>query len=210
MRTSRLGLAGLAAAGWLQAGKAAAAAPDSSAPSELGPGTLDGGITAGYLIWVVVALMLVLGLIVLLLKFLSSRNRGWSVSRSLRLLGGVPLGPNKSMQVVELAGRVYVVGVGDSIALLDKIDDAEEAGTIIRLMDQQLGRTWNPQSMAAFLGRFRKRQADAGAERDGERWPEAASFQELLSSKLKSRADRKAKLEELLNEQNQNDRLLDE
>ena len=53
------------------------------------------------------------------------RNRGWGTNRALRSLGGIPLGQNKSLQVVELSGRVYVVGVGDSITLLDKIDDPE-------------------------------------------------------------------------------------
>jgi flagellar protein FliO/FliZ len=205
-KQTRIRLAGLAAGGWLAGTKLASAAPNNEMP-DIGANRLDGGMT-GYLIWVIVALLLVIGLIVLLIKWLSVRSRGWGLSRSLRSLGGMPLGQNKSLQVVELAGRIYIVGVGDSITLLDKIEDPEKAQEIVRSLEQQHGRSWNPQPLTDFINRFRNRKSPD--QPTNEPWRQAASFQEMLQNRLKSQADRKQKMEELLREQNHNDRLLDE
>ncbi|MBW7454455.1 flagellar biosynthetic protein FliO [Paenibacillus sepulcri] len=180
----------------------AAAAVNDEMPGDIaGPGI-------GYLIWVIVALALVIGLIVLLIKWLSNKNRGWGSNRALRSLGGIPLGQNKSLQVVELSGRVYVVGVADSITLLDKIDDPEAAMAILDAIELQNGRQWNSPSVTDFLNRFRNRRESSGPS--DEPWQAASSFQDLLQSKMKRQSDQKQKVEDLLKEQNHNDRLLDE
>ncbi|QYR19761.1 flagellar biosynthetic protein FliO [Paenibacillus sp. sptzw28] len=197
-----LRLAGLSLGGWLMTVNLAAAAPgQDGAPDIGGPGV-------GYFIWVIVALMLVIGLIVLLIKWLSARNRGWGNNRALRSLGGIPLGPNKSLQVVELSGRVYVVGVGDSITLLDKIEDAYAASAVLEAIDQQNSRHWNSSSIADLLSRLRNRKQNI--EPTSEPWQAAASFQEMLQDKMKRQSVQKQKVEDLLKEQNHNDRLLDE
>lgn len=166
------------------------------------------GTNIGYYVWVIVALMIVIGLILLVIKFLASRNRGWGTSRALRSLGGIPLGQNKSLQVVELAGRVYVVGVGEDITLLDKIDDPQLAESILAAIEQQNGRSFSSPTITDFLSRFRK--SEKAAEPTSEPWQEAVSFKELLNNGMMRQSDQKQKVEELLSEQKQNDRLLDE
>lgn len=196
-------LAGLAVSGWLTTASLASAANGND------EGKPDVGAGIGYLIWVIVALLLVIGLIVLLIKWLASRNRGWGTNRALRSLGGIPLGQNKSLQVVELSGRLYVVGVGESITLLDKIDDPDTAAAILDAIEQQNGRNWNTPTMADFLARLRGKQSPQ--EPTDEQWQSSnVSFKELLDNGMKRQADRKQKVEELLKEQNHNDRLLDE
>ncbi|QHT60707.1 flagellar protein [Paenibacillus lycopersici] len=196
-------LAGLAVSGWLTTASLASAANGND------EGKPDVGAGIGYLIWVIVALLLVIGLIVLLIKWLASRNRGWGTNRALRSLGGIPLGQNKSLQVVELSGRLYVVGVGESITLLDKIDDPDTAAAILDAIEQQNGRNWNTPTMADFLARLRGKQSSQ--EPTDEQWQSSnVSFKELLDNGMKRQADRKQKVEELLKEQNHNDRLLDE
>lgn len=197
---NRFRLAGLASFGWLMMSHIAHAAPEVEKP-DFGPG-------AGYLIWVIVALMLVIGLIILVIKWLSQRNRGWGTNRALRSLGGIPLGQNKSLQVVELSGRVYIVGVGDSITLLDKIDEPEEALAVMDAIEQQNSRTWNTPSLTNLVDRFRNRNSNV--EPTSEPWQAASSFQELLLDKMKRQSEQKQKVETLLKEQNHNDRLLDD
>ena len=160
---NRFRLAGLASFGWLMMSHIAHAAPEVEKP-DFGPG-------AGYLIWVIVALMLVIGLIILVIKWLSQRNRGWGTNRALRSLGGIPLGQNKSLQVVELSGRVYIVGVGDSITLLDKIDEPEEALAVMDAIEQQNSRTWNTPSLTNLVDRFRNRNSNV--EPTSEPWQAA-------------------------------------
>ncbi|AZN40864.1 flagellar biosynthetic protein FliO [Paenibacillus albus] len=195
-------LAGLTISGWLVTASLASADPSA----EDGKPVI--GTNIGYYVWVIVALMIVIGLILLVIKFLASRNRGWGTSRALRTLGGIPLGQNKSVQVIELAGRVYVVGVGEDITLLDKIEDPELAGSVLAAIEQQNGRAWNSPTITDFLSKFRKNaKAD---EPTSEPWQEAVSFKELLNNGMMRQSGQKQKVEELLHEQKQNDRLLDE
>ncbi|QHW30056.1 flagellar protein [Paenibacillus rhizovicinus] len=196
-------LAGLAVPGWLITASLASAAAGND------DGKPDVGAGIGYLIWVIAALLIVIGLIILLIKWLASRNRGWGTNKALRSLGGIPLGQNKSLQVVELSGRVYVVGVGEDITLLDKIDDPDTAAAILDAIEQQNSRNWSSPSMAEFLARLRNKRSSQ--EPTEEPWqPSNVSFKELLNNGMKRQADRKQKVEELLKEQNHNDRLLDE
>ncbi|NBD22457.1 flagellar biosynthetic protein FliO [Paenibacillus glycinis] len=192
-------LAGLAVFGWLTTASLASAAvgaADEGKP-EIGTGI-------GYLIWVIVALLIVIGLIVLLIKYLASRNRGWGTNKALRSLGGIPLGQNKSLQVVELSGRLYVVGVAEAITMLDKIEDPDAVASIMDAIEQQNGRTWSTPTIADFLGRLRNKQQPSRPSEDD--WQSSVSFKELLNNGMKRQADQKQKVEELLKEQNHNDR----
>lgn len=83
------------------------------------PHFASGGMT-GSVVWVLVSLALVIGLITLLIRWLSKRSQLMGGARALEQLGGLTLGPNKSIQVIEAAGRIYVVGVGENVTLLDR------------------------------------------------------------------------------------------
>lgn len=196
-----LRLAGLAVPGWLISASLALAAGANDDKPQIGTGI-------GYLVWVIVALLLVIAMIILLIKWLSNRNRGWGTNKALRSLGGIPLGQNKSLQVVELSGRVYVVGIGENITLLDKIDDPEIAAAVLDAIEQQNNRAWSSPSVADIMSRFRKKSASS--DPDNESWQSTASFKELLNNGMKRQADQKQKVEDLLGEQNHNERLLDE
>ena len=119
------------------------------------PPDLTGGASAaGSVAWVFVALLFVIGLIVFVIRFLAGRSRAWGANRSLRSLGGVALGQNKSLQVVEFGGKLYVVGVGEDVTLLDRIDDAAEAERLIGLLEQPQPPMWNASGIGeAQIGR---------------------------------------------------------
>ena len=160
--------------------------------------------SAGSLAWVIVALLIVIGLIVLFIKFLASRNRGWGASRSLRSLGGVALGQNKSLQVVEAAGRIYVVGVGEDITLVDKITEPDAVAAIVAALEEQTGRSWNPATVTELWGKVRNRGGKPAPDAEG--WDDS-SFQAMLSDKLNRQADRRTQMESLLSDTNAGDRL---
>lgn len=106
----------------------------ASDKSENGKESAD-GISTGSLIFnlikMVFALLLVLGLIYLLLKFLNKRNRLFQQVKALENLGGISVGPNKSIQLVRIGSKVFAVGVGDNVELLQEITDEEvKKGTI--------------------------------------------------------------------------------
>ncbi|MFX3632927.1 MAG: flagellar biosynthetic protein FliO [Candidatus Pristimantibacillus sp.] len=187
--------------------------PTLAAASDLnndnGPTKLPGSENmAGSLVWVIVSLFIVIALIVVLIKWLSTRNRAWGTNRSLRSLGGIALGQNNSMQVVELAGRVYIVGVGENVTLIDKIDDLEQAQAIVASIERQSNGGWSPNGMAELLKRFRQR--DNKAEPSNEQWNESSSFQNILNDNLNRQADRKQQIESLLKDSKPNERLMDD
>lgn len=87
------------------------------------------------LVKMVFALLLVLGLIYLLLKFLKSRNKLFNQVQGLENLGGISVGPNKSVQLVRIGPKLYVIGVGENVEMLQEISDEEVKQEILHNND---------------------------------------------------------------------------
>ncbi|MWC26556.1 flagellar biosynthetic protein FliO [Paenibacillus sp. MMS18-CY102] len=208
MKNIQIRIAALASAILPFTAVSAAAASEGLETTDTSPIKYDGSMT-GNLVSVLIALAVIVGLIVLVIRLLSRRNRGWGANRALRTLGGVALGQHKSLQVVELAGKVYIVGIGEDVRLLDKIDDPEEASRIIAVMEQQNNVTWNSAAITDFMNKFRKRNGsqDSHSATDGNEGPD---FERLLRKKLDEQSQRKQQVETLLRSPNQSDRLMDD
>src|SRR5690625_214640 len=69
------------------------------------------------------ALLLVLGLIYFMLKLVNRRQQIFSQTQTLENLGGISVGQNKSIQVIRVGSKMYLVGVGENVQLLREIDD---------------------------------------------------------------------------------------
>lgn len=205
MRAALLTLVGWAALPTL-------AAADSSGIGDLGqpqdniPGASASDLISS-LVWVMVALAVVVALILFALKWLSKRNQLWGGNRSMRSLGGIALGQNQSLQVVDIGGRIYIVGVGQQITLLDKLTDPEEAAQLAAALERQGDTTWKRVDFKSILDKWQRRSKTDGDE-PGE-WNEASSFQDMLQSKMSKQSDRKQQLEAMLHEHNTNERLMD-
>jgi len=207
---ARLALSSLAA---LAAAPSAvsAAGDNSGAVNNLdGPPAEMVGTTSivGNLIWVIVSLIIVIGLIVFVIKFMAGRSRIWGANRSLRSLGGVALGQNKSLQVVDIAGQLYIVGVGEDVRLLDKIEDPEQAEAIIQLLEHPSPPMWNTAAALSFMNRLRSRTAGGNVQETSPIGDD--DFRSMLQNKLQRQAETKLKVETLLNETLSKDRLRDE
>jgi flagellar protein FliO/FliZ len=79
----------------------------------------------------ILALAFVLLLIYLLLKLVNKKGNLFNQYRYLQNVGGTSLGQNRSIQLVKLGNRIFVIGVADSIQLLKEIDDEEEIKEIL-------------------------------------------------------------------------------
>ncbi|MFC4775383.1 flagellar biosynthetic protein FliO [Paenibacillus sp. GCM10023252] len=167
------------------------------------------GNLLGSFIWVIVSLVIVITLIIFVIKWLSQRNRVWgSNQRSLRTLGGIALGQNKSMQVIELGGKLYVVGVGEEITLLDKIDKPEEVELIVDMFEQKASNNWQGSNLGTLINKLRDRVGRQSESK--EEWNTQSSFQHVLQDKLNQQATHKQKLESLLKDSKSDDRLMDD
>lgn len=136
----------------------------------------------GNFLQVIVVLAVIVGLIVVLIRFLAQRSKRWSGERSLQVHAGVPLGQNKSMQVVEIGSAVYIVGVGDDVTLLDKIDDPDRAAALIAALEAKpASAAQGAASVVSFIRGLRR----GGQPPEEQEWQSnQEAFRELLAQKL--------------------------
>lgn len=162
----------------------------------LGEGTpkeLSGWGTAGDLLTVIVVLIVIIGLIILLIKFLSKNSKWFSSGKGIHLMAGVQLGQHKSMQMVEVGNRIYLLGIGDNVQLIDKIEDPDQVDQI-RQAFFEAGAAGND-GIARLRALFKKpsRQAQS-TDLDA-----SPSFQEIFYQKMNKVGDsKKQQLDEWL------------
>ncbi len=82
--------------------------------------------TAAYLFTLLVTFLLVIGLAYYTSRFLGQKMSRYSGAGDNRVLASLPLGQNRGVFVVEVAGKFLVLGVTDhSINLLQEVTDPE-------------------------------------------------------------------------------------
>lgn len=87
-------------------------------------------------IWMIFKTLIVLGLFVggfyMFYKFVTQKA-GLQVSghEAIKIMSMVPVGPNRTLQLIDVAGRVYLLGISESgISMLTEIKDKEEIDRI--------------------------------------------------------------------------------
>ncbi|MFC4023139.1 flagellar biosynthetic protein FliO [Oceanobacillus longus] len=83
------------------------------------------------------ALVLVLALIYILIKFLNKRNKLFNQVKALDNLGGISVGQNKSIQIIRIGNQLYLVGVGDNVELLQEITDEDVKKDIMQSSERK-------------------------------------------------------------------------
>lgn len=120
------------------------------------------------------ALILVLALIYLLLKFLNKRNKMFQKVKALENVGGISVGQGKSIQIIRIGNRVYVVGVGDNVELLHEITDENEKNELLHINQSN-----EFQQGTLFSSFLNKKKSDAGSTSQSK-----ADFKNLFASEL--------------------------
>lgn len=83
------------------------------------------------------ALLFVIVLIYFLIKFINKKSQTFQDSKLIQHLGGSPLGGNRSIQLVKVGERIFILGVGENIELLKEINDQEEYKQLLQVYNQQ-------------------------------------------------------------------------
>ncbi|MGN7470221.1 flagellar biosynthetic protein FliO [Brevibacillus sp. SAFN-007a] len=137
------------------------------------PGSGTGSMI-GYLVQVIFSLGFIAVLIFFLLRFLGRRQVGQSQG-PIKIISAAALGNGKTLQVVMIGESLYIVGVGENVQLLRRIEPGEEVDLI--LSEAEIRPLQNPLSLD-WLPFRKKKQADEellfSSEVDGK------TFQELL------------------------------
>jgi flagellar protein FliO/FliZ len=74
----------------------------------------------------IVSFVLVIGLLIVVLRFLSKRGLVMQSNGPVLPLGGHVLGNNRSLQVVLIGQTIYIIGVGETVTLIRSISQGEE------------------------------------------------------------------------------------
>ncbi|TCP58832.1 HpcH/HpaI aldolase/citrate lyase family protein [Tumebacillus sp. BK434] len=125
------------------------------------------GVDGGSMFWSILQLFFALGIIIaiiyLLIRFLSTRT---SLTRGnvIQPLGAHTLASNRSVHVIALQDKVYVIGVGENVTLLDTIEDAEQIEQLKEITLQADGMMKAAPGLADLIGRLRKKQAPQAEE----------------------------------------------
>lgn len=145
-------------------------------------------------IWAFFVLCVLIVGIVLLLRFLSNKNRVWMSDRGMNILGTVGLGQNKSLQMIEIGHTLYLIGVGVDIQLVARIDDPDEIRMIKEMIqvERQHQNSWLPERISAWLGQ-RKPSVPNTDQTDP-----TVSFEQLFSEQRRRMASRNEQVEQLL------------
>jgi len=120
---------------------------------------MSGAEVIWMLVRVLFALALIIVLIYILIKFLSRKTRNFDSPRKLRIIAGIGLSPQKSLQVVEIGHKLYIIGVGQDVAVLDKVEHPTEVAELIEMLDttaleNQMMINWRDK----FLSLFKKKE----------------------------------------------------
>lgn len=124
---------------------------------------------------VFLALLFVLGLLLFVLRFLNKRNLSYQQNSMIQNLGGQSVGTQKSVQLLQIGSKLYIVGVGENVQLLQVITDPEEIKEILALYNEKIGNTTTSPYIAELVNKFR-------TKRPVEKQPE--NFSELLDKRL--------------------------
>ncbi|BBI34427.1 flagellar biosynthetic protein FliO [Cohnella abietis] len=157
--------------------------------------------------WDLIKILFVLGLIVVLivvtLRFLAKRNRGWGMNNSLRSLGGFPLGSNKSMQIVEWNNRIYVLGIGNDVTLLESITDPDIVAALLAEHDTMAANSGValPEWLRKWASRNNPPTDDVPSKDAGGK----VSFEQTLENRLRQVSERRQRVEQLLEDSRSGD-----
>lgn len=129
------------------------------------------------LVKMALALLLVLALIYFLLKLLNKRNN-LSQQKSLQNLGGISVGPSKSIQIIKVGTKLYLIGVGDNVEMLQEITDE----SLIEELSSESSEQGNLQ-IGTFISNLSKLKPKTKNESTH---PTDQQFKELFSNELAS------------------------
>lgn len=145
---------------------------------------------------VLFALVLVIGVLVFILKFVNRKTSTYQQNSLMKNLGGLSLGAQKSAQVIQIGNRLYIVGVGDNITLLKEIDNEEEMNQLLAFYNNKQQEFSTTPYIKQLMDKFK-------GKKEGK--VESTSFNELFNTKLNDLKKERSKELEGWKEKEKND-----
>ena len=138
-----------------------------------------GDVSAWEYIKMVLALIFVVVLFYGLMKFLNKRNLTFQRNQMVQNLGGLSLGAQKSVQLLQIGKSLYLVGVGEDVQLLREITDPQEVEALLALYNEKQEFAATSPYIAEIFSKFNRKnkQNSSNAQQQD-------SFGELFEKKI--------------------------
>ena len=127
---------------------------------------------------VLFALGLVIGLLIFILKMLNRKNLAYQHNSLMKNLGGISVGTQKSVQLLQIGNRLYIIGVGEDISLIREIEDTEEMEQILSFYENKQQEMTTVPFLTEILSKLKPAKNIQSEQ--------SASFNELFNEKLKN------------------------
>lgn len=115
-----------------------------------------GDVSAWEYIKMIFALIFVVALFYALMKFLNKKNLKYQHNQMVQNLGGISLGAQKSVQLLQVGKSLYLVGVGEDVQLLREITDPQEVEQLLALYNERQEYAASSPYIAELLSKFKK------------------------------------------------------
>ncbi|BCJ85273.1 flagellar biosynthetic protein FliO [Effusibacillus dendaii] len=135
----------------------------------------------------IVVLGLVVGVVYLFIKFLAMKTNAGQANSLMRSIAVHPLATNRSIHLVHFEDRVYVIGVGEDVTLLDTILDEE---SVARLKQHA------PAATRSELPSWLTKWLPVQLKQDVEEPVESVPFHDALQEKLRQLKEQRRKITE--------------
>ena len=143
--------------------------------------------------------LLILVMIYALIKFLALRQKKLQPNQAVKLMGGTPLGNNKSLQLVKVGEKVYLIGVGDQVTLIKEFSESDEINNIETDLENQSTLFTSPlANISTSIVNFSKEKISKRMESKPN-----LSFEHLFKQSLNKQKGKQDQLKQDLNEENE-------
>ncbi|MFJ7667759.1 flagellar biosynthetic protein FliO [Lysinibacillus sp. NPDC097195] len=138
-----------------------------------------GDVSAWEYIKMVLALIFVVALFYGLMKFLNKRNLTFQRNQMVQNLGGLSLGAQKSVQLLQIGKSLYLVGVGEDVQLLREITDPQEVEALLALYNEKQEFAATSPYIAEIFSKFNRKN-----KQNPSKVQQQDSFGELFEKKI--------------------------
>ena len=136
--------------------------------------------------------LLILVMIYGLIKFLAVRQKKLQPNQAVKLMGGTPLGNNKSLQLVKVGEKVYLIGVGDQVTLIKEFSESDEINSIETDLESQSTLFTSPlATISTSIVSFSKEQLSKRMESKSN-----SSFEHLFKQSLNKQKGKQEQLKQ--------------
>jgi flagellar protein FliO/FliZ len=111
--------------------------PDADVEESVETQPIEEKSFAAIIVQLIFYTLLIIAMIYGLIRFLASRQKKMQPNQAVKLMGGTPLGNNRSLQLVKVGNQIYMIGVGEEVTLIKEFSSEDEINSIEKDLERQ-------------------------------------------------------------------------